>query len=91
VVRQLREARQAHPEASIIVPVFGGRRGHPALIAWEHVAGMRALPPDTGLNVYLRRQAVATLELPVASETVLCDLDTPEDYERLLRRWQFPP
>ena len=87
VVRQLREARQAHPEASIIVPAYGGRRGHPALIAWEHVAGMRALPTDTGLNVYLRRQTAATLELPVSTDTVLCDLDTPEDYERLRLRF----
>src|SRR5262249_26069528 len=38
-----------------------------------------------GLNVYLRQHAAETLELPVDSADVLCDLDTPEDYERLRR------
>jgi len=86
VVRRLREARAQHPEASVIVPTFGGKRGHPTLLAWKHVAGIRALPSGVGLNVYLRQQAAATLELAVATATVLCDLDTPEDYERL-RAW----
>jgi molybdenum cofactor cytidylyltransferase len=83
VVRQLLEARRASPGHSIVVPTFGGRRGHPVLIDFRHVAGMRALPPGVGLNVYLRQQRPVTLELPVASPGVLADLDTPEDYERL--------
>ena len=87
VVRRLLEARAQHPEASVIVPTFAGRRGHPTLIAWKHVAGMRALPGESGLNVYLRRQAAETLEVAVTTAAVLCDLDTPEDYERLLREW----
>ena len=83
VVRQLVEARRTSPAHSITVPTFEERRGHPVLIDWRHVAGMRALPAGLGLNAYLRRQGEATLEVPVASAGVLCDLDTPEDYERL--------
>jgi molybdenum cofactor cytidylyltransferase len=85
VVRQLLKARRAHPAFSILVPTFEGHRGHPALIGWPHVAGIRALEAGLGLNVYLRRHAAETLELPVASAAILCDLDTPEDYERLLK------
>jgi molybdenum cofactor cytidylyltransferase len=87
VVRCLAEARALHPERSIVLPVFAGRRGHPALIAWKHVAGMRGLPPGQGLNLYLRQQAAETLEVAVSTPDVLCDLDTPEDYARLLRRF----
>ncbi len=87
VVRQLLAARAAHPEASVLIPTFGGQRGHPALIAWNHVAAMRGLPGGQGLNVYLRQQTSETLELPVDTDAVLCDLDTPEDYERLRRKW----
>jgi molybdenum cofactor cytidylyltransferase len=87
VVRCLTQARAAHPERSIFVPVFEGRRGHPTLIGWKHVAGIRAHPAGQGLNTYLRGHTAETLEVPVASAEVLCDLDTPEDYERLLRRW----
>jgi len=88
VVRQLLAARAAHPESSIFIPTFRGERGHPALIAWKHVAAMRGLPGGQGLNVYLRQQIGETLELPVDTDAVLCDLDTPEDYERLRRKWR---
>jgi molybdenum cofactor cytidylyltransferase len=86
LIRQLLEARAAHPERSIVMPTFAGRRGHPTLIAWGHVAGIRAHPAAEGLNAYLRLHEAETLEMPAADAAVLCDLDTPEDYERLRRR-----
>jgi molybdenum cofactor cytidylyltransferase len=70
--------------ASIWIPTYEGRRGHPALIGWKHVPGIRALPPNQGLNAYLRAHASATMEVPCSTADILCDLDTPEDYERLL-------
>ncbi len=85
VVRQLLEARRADPAHSIFIPTFQGKRGHPALIGWQHVAGMRAMPADQGLNTYFRQQTEQTRELAVDTPEVLLDLDTPEDYERLLR------
>src|SRR5438094_500805 len=33
VVRRLLAARKEHPEASLLLPTYQGRRGHPALIA----------------------------------------------------------
>ena len=87
VVRDLRQARLANPDRSIIVPVFDGRRGHPALIGWKHVQGIRDMPAGQGLNVYLRQQAAQTLEVPVTCASVLDDLDTPDDYDRLRRAW----
>jgi molybdenum cofactor cytidylyltransferase len=88
-VTALLDARARHTQASIFIPTYQGRRGHPTLIAWHHVADIRALPPGQGLNAYFRQNAVDVLELPVASPRVLCDLDTPEDYERL--RHEFSP
>jgi CTP:molybdopterin cytidylyltransferase MocA len=85
LLRTLLEKGAGAPDKSIVVPTHGGRRGHPTLIDWKHVAGMRALPAGQGLNVYLRQHAAETLEVPVDSPGVLCDLDTPEDYERLRR------
>jgi molybdenum cofactor cytidylyltransferase len=86
VIRRLVEARAAHPERSIFIPTYQGSRGHPALLAWSHVAAIRRLPAGQGLNAYLRSQAVQTLPVPVESPAILCDLDTPEDYARLLAR-----
>ena len=87
VVAQLLRARAANPHGSIVVPTFHGRRGHPALLSWEHVARIRKLPADQGLNAYLRQHVDVTLEVPVDFADILTDLDTPEDYEQLRRRW----
>lgn len=88
VVRRLIEARRTQPRHSIVIPTFEDRRGHPALIAWDQVAGMRTLAAGLGLNAWFRRYPEARLEVPVSTPEVLRDLDTPEDYERLLRDWQ---
>jgi molybdenum cofactor cytidylyltransferase len=82
VVRQLVEA--ARPPYSIAVPVHSGRRGHPTAIAWRHVGAIRALAPGEGINAYLRAHGPETIEVAVDSDGVLADLDTPEDYARLL-------
>ncbi|MFO0843448.1 MAG: nucleotidyltransferase family protein [Gemmataceae bacterium] len=86
VVRALLAARAAHPDKTVIVPTYEGRRGHPAVVRWRLVAGLRAHPPGEGLNTYFRARATETLEWPVSSGSVVEDLDTPEDYERLLNR-----
>ena len=87
VVRELCDAFRRDPSHSILIPTHAGRRGHPALVAWRHVAGIRALPADRGINAYFRDNATEVREVPVPSPGVLCDLDTPEDYERLRQTW----
>jgi CTP:molybdopterin cytidylyltransferase MocA len=86
VIAALAAARKHTHEATIFVPTFAGQRGHPVLLAWTHVPGIRALPDGTGLNVYLRCHGSERREVPVATDAVLRDLDTPEDYRRLLGR-----
>lgn len=71
-----------------LVPVHEGRRGHPLLARWETVADVFQLPRDAGLNRLLRERADELLEAPVEAAAVLCDLDTPEDYQRLAA--EFP-
>jgi molybdenum cofactor cytidylyltransferase len=86
VVRLLREAADRQPERSIFIPTHAGRRGHPASIAWKHVASIRAFERGQGLNAYLRTQAAETVEVPVAMPSICWDLDTMEDYHALLQR-----
>jgi molybdenum cofactor cytidylyltransferase len=88
IIRKLIRKRERNRRYSIFIPTYQGRRGHPALIGWKHVDAIRALPQEIGLNVYLRRQQKRTLEVPVDSPTILWDLDTPEDYERILAAWE---
>jgi molybdenum cofactor cytidylyltransferase len=84
VIAELRSAHARKSERSIVVPAYQGRRGHPVLIGWRHVPAIRSLAVGTGLNVYLRQQLSETLEVAVGTESILWDLDTPEDYEN----WQ---
>jgi molybdenum cofactor cytidylyltransferase len=67
----------------ILVPTYQCRRGHPTLFGWEFAPRVGDIPPDRGLDWLLERHAAAVDELPVDRPEVLCDLDTPEDYERL--------
>jgi len=69
---------------SILVPVWQGRRGHPTLFRWKHTVGIRALPPGEGINCYLRLHADETCTMLVTDPGICANLDTPEDYERLL-------
>jgi molybdenum cofactor cytidylyltransferase len=82
------ELKRAEGAGRIVVPTWQGKRGHPTLIGWGHVAGIRARPAGEGLNLYLRSQPV--VEVAVADSGVLADMDTPEDYARLVREWPAP-
>jgi molybdenum cofactor cytidylyltransferase len=86
VVRRLAQMRKNNPAKSIVLPTYEGKRGHPVLVDWKHSPGLRMLPHGQGINVYLRQQAAETLEVPVDTPDILIDLDTPEDYEKLLKR-----
>lgn len=87
VIRALAEARAANLERSIFVPTFQRRRGHPLLLVWRHVEDIRRHPAGEGLNTFVRQRATQVLEVPVPTESVLWDLDTPEDYERMRLAW----
>jgi molybdenum cofactor cytidylyltransferase len=87
IVRRLLATARQLPPGQIVVPTHGGRRGHPTLVGWRHREGIANLPAGHGLNAYLRQHAGLVSEVEVPSPEVLEDLDTPEDYERLLSRW----
>jgi CTP:molybdopterin cytidylyltransferase MocA len=69
----------------ITLPLFGDRRGHPVFFGCELFPEILALLPDQGLNVVVRRDPARLVEVPVSSSSVLEDVDTPEDYQKLLR------
>ena len=70
---------------SIIVPVYGGRRGHPVLFSKDALEEVLELGPDQGANSVLRRDPGRVVEVPVDDAGTLRDIDTPEDFEALLR------
>ncbi len=83
VIRELLRVPRTNPRHTMIVPTFEDRRGHPVLLRWSHVQGIRDWPAGQGLNTYMRAYDEQTLAHPVTSAGILVDMDTPEDYERL--------
>lgn len=67
----------------IIVPTHAGRRGHPTVLAWKHALEIDRIPDGQGFNWLINRDAADVVEVALSTPTVLFDLDTPEDYERL--------
>ncbi|MEX0716112.1 MAG: nucleotidyltransferase family protein [Planctomycetaceae bacterium] len=73
-------------DCEILVPVCGGRRGHPTLFRWRLAEAVRRLPENAGINRLLHDRAAEVRELAIENEAVLCDLDAPDDYAALRRR-----
>jgi CTP:molybdopterin cytidylyltransferase MocA len=72
----------------LIMPTYGGKRGHPLVISAHYREEILGLGPQQGLNVVTRGHPEDTLEVPVDSDTILRDMDYPEEYEAELQRWQ---
>jgi molybdenum cofactor cytidylyltransferase len=72
-------------QALVVAPFYQGRRGNPVLLdqaAWPLV---RALPDDANPRQIF--QAAGALEkVDLDDDTILSDLDTPEDYAREVAR-----
>jgi molybdenum cofactor cytidylyltransferase len=69
----------------IVLPIHEGRRGHPVFFSSELFDEILSLQPDQGLNSVVRRDPARILEVEVRNGGVLRDIDTPEQFENLLR------
>ncbi len=67
----------------IYYPVFDARRGHPPLIAADLKSEITAYSGAGGLRTLLRRHDAQAVDVPVADESILFDLDTPGDHHFL--------
>jgi len=83
VINTLIHSMQKNSEKSFFVPVFNERRGNPVLITKERFNSVMNLKCDEGARSLMRKEPEAVMEVPVASEGVLIDYDTPEELELL--------
>lgn len=72
----------------ILYPSFHGRRGHPPLISTEYKDRIVAWSGQGGLKSFLAQHDSDSADVEVADEYILEDMDTPEDYRRLLSMWR---
>jgi molybdenum cofactor cytidylyltransferase len=85
VVRSLLDAQQSSGRG-IVAPVYGGKRGHPMLVAARHFRELLTGHDGIGLRGLLAAHHYDVFDLPVSDEGVLADIDYPEDYMRELAR-----
>ena len=68
-------------DADIVVPVCGGRRGHPVLISSRLVPAILAEPAASSLGRFIRRRGSEAVD--VEDPAILADLDEPRDLKKI--------
>lgn len=74
----------AREPGAVLIPSFDRRSGHPILIDRERWADVLALPPGANLRAAIRARMDLVRYVEVDTDTILRDMDTPEDYERMV-------
>ncbi len=87
--RTIRDLLKTYPKAGehILYPTFQGRRGHPPLIAAAFAQEIRLWKGEGGLRSFLGQYETQSLEVEVADEYILRDVDTAMDYQELVLRY----
>ena len=70
----------------ICYPTFLGKRGHPPLIPMVFAEGIKCWSGHNGLRGFLALHEKDAAEVPVADQYILKDLDTPVDYQWMVKR-----
>lgn len=85
-LRRLAGISRRKPER-ILYPVFLGQRGHPPVIPSDLIPSILENSGDGGLRAVLAEHENQALEVPVADENILFDVDRPQDYEAAVERF----
>ncbi|MEM7330940.1 MAG: nucleotidyltransferase family protein [Chloroflexota bacterium] len=71
-------------QADLVAPYFNNQRGNPVLIGQHYFDELLALPRGDAPRTLLKRHSDQIYKVHLETDTILQDLDRPEDYER----WQ---
>ncbi|MCD4720195.1 MAG: nucleotidyltransferase family protein [Desulfobacula sp.] len=68
----------------IVIPYCNGKRGNPVIIATSLFYRLKSLSGDTGPRVLFDEFKDSILKVSVPDEAILIDVDTKDDYEKLI-------
>ncbi len=77
-------AVQKECDAPIVRPVSNGRHGHPVIFGRVLFEELRAADPASGAKPVVRAHEADIVEVPVDDEGAFADIDTRDDYQRLI-------
>ena len=75
-------------DQGMVIPTYEGKRGHPIYIHGKYRREILTLSLDGGLNRLMQWHPDDVLEMAVAEDGILEDMDTPADYRRQLSKWK---
>ena len=75
--------RRGQPPA--VIPTYKGRGGHPTLFSHALFPELLECPPEAGARAVLNRHRGEICYLPTSEPAVIMDVDTADDYRRLLQ------
>lgn len=73
---------------SIVMPARRGRRGHPAVFPFGLISRSLDVVRERGAREVIRLHPEKVRELEVPERVVAADIDTPEDYRRVLSEFR---
>lgn len=77
-------ARLAHPDDSLFVPTWRGRRGNPVLWTVDLLPEIATLTGDVGCRALMARHPTKVREVEMDESGVLTDVDTAEALQELI-------
>lgn len=85
----IKEITKAYREsrAGIIYPCFNGERGHPPLISSRYINNILSWDQQGGLRALLNQYEADALDVEVADQGVLMDMDIPVDYRNVVEKF----
>ena len=73
-------------QAAIVRPVRGSEHGHPVLVDRSLFDALRRADPSGGAKAVVRAHASTAGDIETSDEGAFLDIDTQEEYERLIGR-----
>ena len=73
----------------VVRPAVGTRHGHPVLFDRAVFDELQGAPLDRGARVVVHAHADEVMDVPVDDEGCLMDVDTPTDYDALIRSFRI--
>jgi molybdenum cofactor cytidylyltransferase len=70
----------------IVVPRYGGKRGHPVIFSRALFPELLAAPLEEGAKRVVRAHRDETLEIDTEDEGVTVDIDTQDEYRKFIER-----
>jgi molybdenum cofactor cytidylyltransferase len=68
----------------VLVATYKKRRGHPTIFSMELLEQIDAWPEDRKLSDLIEENADLVRELPITAQAMPIDVDTPQDYDKLM-------